>query len=92
LLLTDCVVLLRTVAMVHKGMDESPGGLKDILGKFELAFLFCFILEAIVKFLATGARIFFSSKANRFDIFVILASVLGCKYSPCNHPTGACHV
>lgn len=74
--ITSTVILGNTVtmAMVHKDMSDE---LKDWLSMFEMSFLLCFILEAFAKFLGIGRSIYFASRANRFDLFVIAGSVLG---------------
>eukprot|EP01043_Picozoa_sp_COSAG02_P052538 COSAG02_NODE_5676_length_4138_cov_1.611785_1_plen_847_part_10 len=73
---TSLVILGNTVtmAMVHKDMSQE---LHNYLSMFEMAFLVCFILEAFTKFMGTGKSIYFSSSVNRFDLFVILGSVMG---------------
>jgi hypothetical protein len=63
-----------TMALSKEDMDEE---LETILLKFEIVFLVCYLVEAVLKLLASGWKMYIESKANRFDLFVILASVLG---------------
>jgi hypothetical protein len=63
-----------TMALSKEDMDEQ---LEMILFKFEVVFLVCYLMEAVLKFLAGGWKMYIESKANRFDLFVILASLLG---------------
>lgn len=74
--LSSLVIIGNTVTMAlsSEGMDEE---LKKTLVIFEIVFLVCYLMEAVLKFLAGGWKIYIESKANRFDLFVIVASLLG---------------
>eukprot|EP01043_Picozoa_sp_COSAG02_P018298 COSAG02_NODE_852_length_16531_cov_9.899586_1_plen_1228_part_00 len=63
-----------TMAVVHEGMDDT---LNDSLKIFEAIFLLCFIVEALVKVTGLGKTLYWQSVTNRFDLFVILCSVVG---------------
>lgn len=63
-----------TMAMVYQGMPVTE---KELLGTLEAIFLVCFIVEALIKCLGAGSTLYTSSKANLFDLFVILMSVVG---------------
>ena len=74
--LSSLVIIGNTITMAlsSEGMDRE---LEETLVKFEIVFLACYLLEAVLKFLASGWKIYIESKANRFDLFVIVASLLG---------------
>lgn len=73
---TSTVIICNTVsmAMVHEDMSSA---FRDNIRACELVFLIIFVAEAIIKFVGTGSSIFFSSAENKFDIFVILLSIVG---------------
>ena len=73
---TSLVIVGNTITM-GMSSEEMADELKEALLTFEMIFLICYILEAALKWLACGWKVYSESKANRFDIFVILASVLG---------------
>ena len=62
------------MALSSEDMDEV---LESALLRFEVIFLVCYVFEATLKWLASGWQMYIASKANRFDLFVILASLLG---------------
>jgi hypothetical protein len=70
------IILANTVTMLmaHDGMSDQ---MTAILGVLELFFLFCYITEAIMIFIAQGSQLFFESSENRFDIFVVITSIMG---------------
>eukprot|EP01043_Picozoa_sp_COSAG02_P014661 COSAG02_NODE_608_length_19607_cov_201.543059_3_plen_3306_part_00 len=70
------IILANTVTMLmaHDGMSEQ---MESILQGFEMFFLFCYVVESIMIFVAQGSQLFFESSENRFDLFVILTSIMG---------------
>lgn len=73
---TSLVIVGNTITMAMSS-DQMADSLKESLFVFEVIFLACYIVEAFLKWLACGWTMYHESRANRFDIFVILASVLG---------------
>eukprot|EP01049_Picozoa_sp_SAG25_P016376 SAG25_NODE_3734_length_985_cov_0.678330_2_plen_256_part_01 len=73
---TSLVILANTIAMfcVYKGMEER---VKDTLHYVEVACLVCFVLEALCKAAGIGTSLYLDSASNKFDLIVVLASVLG---------------
>ena len=59
------------MAIVHKDMDKD---LEEKLVVFELIFLACYIMEAILKLAASGSALYWGALENRFDLFVISTS------------------
>jgi uncharacterized Fe-S radical SAM superfamily protein PflX len=49
---------------------------KFILNSLNLLFTTVFIIEAILKIIAYAPRIYFSSSWNKFDLFVVCASIV----------------
>ena len=63
-----------TMAMAHSDMDPE---LASTLLTLETAFLVSYCLEAVLKFLGSGRRLYFAANENRFDLFVIISSLIG---------------
>jgi hypothetical protein len=74
--LTTFVIVGNTITMaiVHKDMDKD---LEEKLVVFELIFLACYIMEAILKLAASGSALYWGALENRFDLFVISTSTFG---------------
>jgi hypothetical protein len=45
---------------------------------FETIFLGTYVVEALTKWLGSGSKLYFHSLANRFDLFIIVTSIIGC--------------
>jgi hypothetical protein len=73
---TSVVIICNTfsMALVHEDMDST---LKQQLRICELIFLCIFVTEALIKLCGFGSSIYFSSAENKFDVFVIAASIVG---------------
>eukprot|EP01052_Picozoa_sp_SAG31_P006185 SAG31_NODE_282_length_18516_cov_9.338600_3_plen_1049_part_00 len=73
---TSIVIIANTftMALSHHDMDQE---LETILLVCETAFLFTYCLEATLKAVGAGTRLYFRSSENRFDLFVILCSLVG---------------
>jgi hypothetical protein len=74
--ITSAVIIGNTITMAMS-KEDMDADLEQTLFTFEIVFLVCYVLEALLKFLASGWQMYIESKANRFDLFVILASLVG---------------
>ena len=63
-----------TMAMAHTDMDPV---MAQILMTFEIIFLVVYCIEASLKLTAAGSSLYFFNSMNQFDLFVILASLIG---------------
>jgi hypothetical protein len=74
--LTSTFILANTACMaaIYEGIDDETLGVLKLL---EGIFLFLFMIEASVRWLGAGHSLYFSSSANRFDVFVIVGSLAG---------------
>ena len=64
---------LLTMAMNFEDQDIIY---ENVLGYINLIFTFTFIIECILKLIALGFTRYFLSAWNRFDFFVVIASVV----------------
>ncbi|EAR95184.2 cation channel family protein (macronuclear) [Tetrahymena thermophila SB210] len=71
MVLIVCNIL--TMAMAYEG---SPSSYDSILENINLFFTSCFILETIMKFIAFGIKGFFANDWNKFDLFVVVSSIV----------------
>lgn len=73
---TSFVIIGNTVtmAMAHEGMPEE---MRYWLAALETIFLATYVIEALLKALASGKHLYLASVANRFDCFVIVCSAIG---------------
>lgn len=74
--LSSLVIVGNTITMAMSSHDMEHE-LERTLFTFEVTFLACYFVESVLKWLASGWKLYIESKANRFDLFVILASVIG---------------
>lgn len=75
----DNIIFAIIVAnMVTMGMDYEgcPTSYLEVLDAFNLLFSLIFFIEAILKIYALGPKGYFYIGWNRFDFFVVLASIL----------------
>jgi hypothetical protein len=69
-----CIVLnILTMAMAYEG---SKPLYDNTLENINYAFTAVFILESLLKFIALGVKGFCVSGWNRFDLFVVLSSIV----------------
>ena len=73
------VIIGNTVTMAMSGPDVPfvDENITKVLAICETLFLCTYIIEASMKFIGEGKTLYFLSLQNRFDLFVILASVVG---------------
>ncbi|KAL4480370.1 hypothetical protein ABPG74_020886 [Tetrahymena malaccensis] len=67
------VANILTMAMAYEG---SPSSYDSVLEYINLFFTSCFILETIMKFIAFGIKGFFANDWNKFDLFVVISSIV----------------
>lgn len=69
-----CIVLnIVTMALTYEG---SPASYDTVLENINYFFTSVFILECIMKFVGLGVRAFWYSGWNRFDLFVVISSII----------------
>eukprot|EP00759_Apiculatamorpha_spiralis_P035734 PhF_6_TR36315/c0_g1_i1/m.53109/K04857/CACNA1S; voltage-dependent calcium channel L type alpha-1S len=62
------------LGIYHYNMDDDTA---NILFIFNIVFTIIFGLEAVIKLLAFGPRMYFEDNWNKFDFFVVLATIIG---------------
>eukprot|EP01051_Picozoa_sp_SAG22_P003802 SAG22_NODE_190_length_15715_cov_21.164980_4_plen_2282_part_00 len=63
-----------TMALAQPGMEPEHA---EILSTFETVFLAIYCIEAFLKLMGSGRKLYLGAIENRFDLFVILSSVVG---------------
>jgi len=68
------VIMINVIVMTlpHRGASNS---FNNVITVFNWVFTMIFVIEAILKLLAMGVRMYFSDNWNKLDFFIILASI-----------------
>jgi hypothetical protein len=72
-ILVIIVLNMMQMALIYDEADETYSSILDILN---LVFTLCFITEAVIKLLGYGFKNYLKSGSNKFDLFVVITSIL----------------
>ncbi|CAD8079150.1 unnamed protein product [Paramecium primaurelia] len=73
---TILMIIVLNIIIMGLSQDDAPILYDSILTQFNTAFTFVFIGEAILKIIALGPIGYMRNSWNRFDFFVVCASIL----------------
>lgn len=69
------IIIINTLVMLNSGFITSYNGLQ-LLSKLDWIFIALFILEILLKVIAIGPFKFWQKSFNKFDVFLLVITVL----------------
>ena len=70
------VIILNTITLTLDKHPENEQWVKDMLSVFNYVFTAIFTIEVVLKMIGMGGKIFMKDNYNRFDLFIVIISLL----------------